>query len=141
MTVREKVKSALRKRRSKVFLRSEFADLGSPAQVGRVLNVLVKEGAMVKLGVGVYAKAKPSVLSGKPTPAESMAVLVPKALVKMGVKVYPSRLTAEYNAGRTTQIPADTIVNTGNRRISRRLGFGNKTIEYENNYTLPKRCN
>jgi hypothetical protein len=40
------------------------------------------------------------------------------------VKVYPSRRTAEYNAGQTTQIPAGVVINTGNRRISPKLGFG-----------------
>lgn len=138
MSVREKVKDALRKRRSKVFLRSEFAYLGSEAQLTRALNALVAEGTMVKIGVGVYAKAKRSVLSGNPIPVQPVDVLAPQALVKMGVRVYPSRLTAEYNAGKTTQIPAGMVINTGNRRISRKLGFGNRTVEYENNFQRAK---
>ncbi|MCE2048776.1 hypothetical protein, partial [Burkholderia pseudomallei] len=90
-----------------------------------------------KIGVGVYAKAKRSALSGKPIPVEPVEFLAPEALKKLGVKVYPSRRTAEYNAGQTTQIPAGVVINTGNRRISRKLGFGQKTIEYENNYNRP----
>ena len=43
-----------------VFLRAEFDRFGSPAQVGRALSQLTRDGAMVRLGLGVYAKAKAS---------------------------------------------------------------------------------
>lgn len=128
---------ALGRKRTNVFLRAEFLDLGSEAQLSRTLRNLVDEGAVVKIGVGVYAKAKRSVLSGKPIPVEPVEFLAPEALKKLGVKVYPPRQTAEYNAGTTTQIAAGVVINTGNRRISRKLGFGPKTLKYENNYNRP----
>lgn len=137
MTLRDKLRKALGRKRTNVFLRADFLDLGSEAQLSRALRNLVDEGAVVKIGVGVYAKAKRSVLSGKPIPVEPVEFLAPEALKKLGVKVYPRRQTAEYNAGTTTQIAAGVVINTGNRRISRKLGFGPKTIEYENNYNRP----
>ncbi|MBF3934324.1 type IV toxin-antitoxin system AbiEi family antitoxin domain-containing protein [Burkholderia pseudomallei] len=137
MILRDKLRKALGRKKANVFLRADFEKLGSDAQLSRALRNLVDEGAVVKIGVGVYAKAKRSALSGKPIPVEPVEFLAPKALKKLGVKVYPSRRTAEYNAGQTTQIPAGVVINTGNRRISRKLGFGQKTIEYENNYNRP----
>jgi hypothetical protein len=94
----------------------------------------VEDGVIVKLGVGVYAKAKPSVLSGAPIPVRPVGILAEEVLGKMGVKTYPSKLVAEYNAGRTTQLPAGTVINTGHRRIVRKLGFGRNTVTYENDY-------
>ena len=137
MILRDKLRKALARKRTNVFLRADFVKMGSDAQLSRALRNLVDEGTVVKIGVGVYAKAKRSTLSGKPIPVEPVEFLAPEALKKLGVKVYPSRQTAEYNAGETTQIPAGVVVNTGNRRISRKLGFGKKTIEYENNYNRP----
>ncbi|WP_438332141.1 DUF6088 family protein [Burkholderia pseudomallei] len=137
MILRDKLRKALGRKKANVFLRADFEKLGSDAQLSRALRNLVDEGAVVKIGVGVYARAKRSALNGKPIPVEPVEFLAPEALKKLGVKVYPSRRTAEYNAGQTTQIPAGVVINTGNRRISRKLGFGQKTIEYENNYNRP----
>ena len=131
MIIEERMKRSVAKRKDDVFIRGDFAKLGSEAQVTRALRRLVLNGTIVKLGVGVYAKAKKSVLSGRAIPIKPIGVLAPLALRKMGVKVYPSQLTREYNAGTTTQIPAGNILNTGSRRINRKLSFGNQIIVYE----------
>jgi hypothetical protein len=57
--------------------------------------------------------------------------LIPEALQKLGVTVMASRLTQEYNAGRSTQVPAGIVFNVGRRRIARKLGFNGKAIRYE----------
>ena len=134
MSLRDKLKTSLRKRKADVFLRADFAQMGSEAQLSRALRELVDEGTIVKLGVGVYAKAKPSVLSGKPIPVRPVEVLASQALRKLGVRTYPSRMVAAYNAGDTTQLPTSVVINTGNRRIARKLGFGRQIIRYENNF-------
>ena len=79
----------------------------------------------------MYAKAKPSTLSGKPIPAKPLEVLAPQVLEKMGVNVQPSRLTQAYNDGLSTQIPAGIVLNIGNSRIVRKLGFTGRLVEYE----------
>ena len=132
MSLRDKLKTSLRKRKVDVFLRADFAHMGSEAQLSRALRELVGGGTIVKLGVGVYAKAKPSVLSGKPIPVCPIEVLAPQALKRLGVRTFPSRMVATYNAGDTTQLPASVVINTGNRRIARKLGFGRQFIQYEN---------
>jgi Family of unknown function (DUF6088) len=139
MILFERMKRAIALRKDDVFLRAEFADMASVAQVSRALRRLIEDGIIVKLGVGVYAKAKKSVLSGNPIPVRPLEVLAPLALEKMGVELCVSQNVAEYNAGRTTQIPAGNVINTGERRITRKLVFGQQRVTYETNRKTPKR--
>jgi hypothetical protein len=131
MNILERIKHAVAHQGDSVFLRAEFRGFGSPAQVGRVLSQLTRGGALVRIGWGVYAKAKPSVLTGKPIPARPLEVLAPEVLNKLGITVLPSRLTQDYNAGRSTQLPSGIVLNTGKRRIARKLSFNGKTVQYE----------
>jgi hypothetical protein len=131
VTVADRVRQVVLGQGGDVFIRREFDELGGSSQVGRALAALVSQGMLVKLGVGVYARAKKSVLSGKPIPIKPLEVLAPIALQKLGVAVNPSRLVKLYNEGRSTQVPAGVVLNTGIRRIRRRLGFNGKTVGYE----------
>lgn len=132
MVIEERLKRAIALRKDDVFVRADFARFGSSAQVSRALRQLVASGALVKLGVGVFAKAKPSSLSGKPIPVRPIEVLAPLALQKLGVKVKAGRAATAYNAGSTQQLPAGIVLDTGRRRISRKLGFGERYVSYEN---------
>lgn len=114
-----------------VFLRADFDAFGSQAQVGRALAELQKNGSLIRLGVGVYAKAKPSVLSGKPIPIKPLEVLAPEALKKLGIVVMESRQTREYNAGESRQVPTGIVLNIGKKRFQRKLGFNGKLVQYE----------
>lgn len=140
MILVERMKRAIALRKDDVFLRAEFADMASVAQVSRALRDLIEAGILVKLGVGVYAKAKKSVLSGNPIPVRPLGVLAPQALEKMGVKLFVSPAVAAYNAGNTTQIPVGNVINTGTRRISRKLVFGQQRVTYETNKKTPNRA-
>jgi len=131
LSVQDRIQCSIDLSGDDVFLRSEFARFGGPSQISRVLRHLVASGQLVKLGVGIYAKSKPSRLTGKPIPVRPVDVLAPIALKKLGVSVNPSRLAAAYNAGISTQVPAGTVINTGKRRISRRIGFGGRFVKYE----------
>ena len=61
----ERIERSVSLKKSDVLLRAEYDSFGSEAQVSRALKELVQRGKLVKLGRGVYAKAKPSVLTGK----------------------------------------------------------------------------
>jgi hypothetical protein len=128
-----RVKQAIQRNRSPVILRSELRGLGSSSQLSVALRALLDQGVLVRIGVGIYAKAKLSVLSGKPIPISPLEVLAPLALQKLGVKVQASRGVREYNSGATTQVPAGLVVNVGQRRITRTIGFNGKVLEYERN--------
>lgn len=127
-----RLKRYLVQTRSSVVLRADLLRLGySSSSLSAALNALITDGLLVRIGVGVYAKAKPSVLSGKPIPVEPLEVLAPIALRKLGVKVEAARRTRDYNAGRTGQVPVGLVVNVGRSRVTRRLGFNGKFVEYE----------
>ena len=131
MNIVDRIKRSVANREADVFLRADFETFGSQAQVGRALTEMQRKGALVKLGIGVYAKAKPSVLSGKPIPIKPLEVLAPEVLKKFGVQVGEARQMREYNSGGSTQIPTGVVVNIGKRRIQRKLGFNGKFVQYE----------
>ena len=131
MNITDRIRRSVRGRTDLVFRPADFLAFGSEASVKRALKELTEMGVLVRLGVGIYAKAKPSVISGKPIPVQPLEVLGPLALAKLGVRVYESFQTAEYNAGRSTQVPAGIVVNIGKQRISRKIGFNGKLMAYE----------
>lgn len=138
-TLRERVIRSIALRKGEVLLRTDFASMGSQSQISRVLSDLKKEGRIVRLGYGVYAKARPSTLSGKPVPRVTLEELAQEALKKLGIKPELGQAQLDYLEGRTTQIPVNTTFNTGCRRISRKITIGNSTVKYENNYKIRPR--
>ena len=131
MNITDRIRRSIRSRADLVFRPIDFLPFGSEASVKRALKELTAIGVLVRLGVGIYAKAKPSVISGKPIPIQPLEVLGPQALTKLGVRLTESFQTAEYNSGRSTQVPAGIVVNIGKQRISRKIGFNGKFIKYE----------
>jgi len=66
-TLRDRMEARIAQREGEdVFLPREFADIGGEDQVLRALREMVREGRLVRLGYGVYCRAIPSLLSGKP---------------------------------------------------------------------------
>lgn len=113
-------------------MRADFNSMGSESQVSRALKELIEEGKIVRLGYGVYAKARPSSLSGRPVPRASLPELAEETLIKLGVVPKLGRAQAAYAEGRTKHVPVHTAFNTGQRRISRKLTIGRRTVKYEN---------
>jgi hypothetical protein len=131
MSIEARIKQLVTTTPCPVVLRSELRGIGSSSRLSVALNALLEQGVLVRIGTGVYAKAKPSVLTGKPIPIEPLEVLAPLALEKLGVKVLEPKRSRDYNAGRTTQVPTGLVVNVGSRRVTRKLGFAGKFIRYE----------
>lgn len=134
MSVQRRMAQSITRRKGEILLRADFQSLGSVSQVGRALRGLIAQGKIVRLGYGVYAKARLSSLSGKPIPRVTLEELAYEALQKLGVVPTLGRAQAEYAAGKTTQVPVRTTFNTGRRRISRKITVGISTVSYENDY-------
>ncbi|MFM0277733.1 DUF6088 family protein [Paraburkholderia sediminicola] len=122
---------SIARRKGVVILRSELAGLGSPAQLSRVLVTLVKNGKLVRVGRGVYAKTRVNRFTGGPAPAAVFEAIASEAFRKLGIDIAPGTLLSEYNAGKSTQVPMTPVVSTGTRRISRRIQVGRKVVIYE----------
>ena len=135
LSVKERMSRSIALRKGEVVLRADFESMGSASQISRALKELIQEGKILRLGSGVYAKARPSILSGKPVARVSLEELAQETLQKLGVPAQLGRAQAAYAAGKTTQIPVRTTFNTGQRRISRKITVGISTVRYENNYS------
>ena len=114
-----------------VFLREDFKALGGYDQVGRGLRQMIQKGLLVKVGHGVYVKAKWSDFAQKPVPQNDIFDIGYSLLKRFGITPKPSRATREYNEGKTTQIPTVPFINVGKSRIVRKIQFGKQTFYYE----------
>lgn len=121
-----------RRRGEDVFLPREFRDLADEDQVLRALRTLTRQGKLVRLGYGVYARAILSRLSGKPILCSSngLASAARQALTKLGVEWEPTDAERAYNEGRSTQVPVNPAVRVKGR-FSRRLRDGNTELVLE----------
>lgn len=131
MNITDRIRDSIRKHADLVFRTTEFSALGSETSVNRALKELCGVGVLVRLGVGVYAKAKVSAISGKPIPVQPLEVLGPQALAKFGVRLQESLQTSKYNSGLSNQVPVGVVVNVGRQRVSRKIGFNGKFLKYE----------
>lgn len=110
-TLESRIRDKVRKSRRMVFLRDDFAALGGYDQVGRVLRQLEAQGRLVRIGKGLYAKARQNRITGKPMIAApgGFDQVAKEALNRLGVQWEPASAEKAYQAGRT-QIPARVIV-------------------------------
>ncbi|HEX8442410.1 MAG TPA: hypothetical protein VF631_02050 [Allosphingosinicella sp.] len=117
-------------RNRNVFLRRDFAELGSYDAVGRALRQLTQRGRLVQIGYGLYAKADRSPLTGKPAPVVGIKRLASEALSRLGKTMEESSFSKAYSTGRSTQVPTGrTIAVKG--RVRRRIGYDGKYVSFE----------
>jgi len=129
---RERLRRSIAARQGEVVLRRDLRGLGSASQVSRGLRQLVEDGKVVRIGLGVYAKATPSRLSGQPAPRQTLDVLAVETFKRLGIEWRQGKAQRLYNAGLTTQVPWRITFDTSPRRISRRLQVGRGVVECEN---------
>ena len=129
-TLKQIILARLKRRKGDVVLRADFADLGDYDQVGRVLRILVQEEVLLKLGQGIYAKAKRSALTGELVPQGGIIQATQEALSKLGIKVLPSSYETAYNADLSTQVPTGRLIGT-NKRVRRMIRYGSVQMSFE----------
>ncbi|MBX8515866.1 DUF6088 family protein [Pseudomonas cichorii] len=133
MKLEDRMGRSIKQRESVVVLRSDFTKMGSDSQVGRVLARFVENGILIRVSKGAFAKTRINKFTGKPTPAGTLEMIAAELFRKLNIYVAPSSLVEEYNSGKSTQIPMGATVNTGSRRITRKVTVGNSTLNYEKN--------
>ena len=129
-SIEYKALSRLKAIRGSVVLRQDFKDLGSYRQISRVLNQLIAEKKLVKISAGVYAKAYISKYTDIPLVKNGVDSTLRAALKRLGVAYEPGSAEQDYNAGKTTQVPAGNIVKLKSR-CRRRIGYGNSKLIFE----------
>lgn len=130
LTAAQKIDARLSRRRGDVFLRSDFADIGSYSNVSVALSQVIRSGKLMRLGKGVYSRAVRSPLDGTSIPPRGVTEIGTEALTRLGVKTGPTKLERDYNAGRTTQVPGGQLIGV-KRRVRRKLGYNGMTIQFE----------
>ncbi|MBP2196359.1 DUF6088 family protein [Pantoea cypripedii] len=129
MTIKALIQSRLKRSKRYVFTRDDFKDLAGYDQIGRVLRELVNEGQLLKVGYGVYTKARKNAITGKLMPAApggSAAVMI-EALKRLKVDYRLVGASDDYNRGKSTQIPASLEIKTS-PRFKRTLSVGNSKL-------------
>ena len=115
---------------SRVILRQDVAKLGSSRQVSRALDTLAKQGNLAKIGYGIYAKTKKSVITGDLYLPGGFLSIAREALTRLGIKWQLSEAELAYNSGKTQQVPANppTKLQT---RFRRKLSYRDMEMRFE----------
>ncbi|MCF8215816.1 MAG: DUF6088 family protein [Chlorobium sp.] len=135
LNMKERMIRSITMRRGEIIMRSDFTRMGSQSQISRLLADFVSEGRLVRLGYGIFAKARISSISGKAVPREPLEVLAQEAFRRLMIEAKPGKAQKEYASGQSTQVPVQAVFDTGQRRISRKLTVGNRKVRYENDYS------
>ena len=118
------------RKKTDVFLRDDFDDLGGYDQVGRGLRNLTQKGRLLKIGFGIYTRAEKSPFDGRPVPLKGLPSLAAEALDRLGVETGPSKFDRAYNTGTSTQVPTGRVIAVS-RRVRRKIGFNGNYMSFE----------
>ncbi|WP_028525941.1 DUF6088 family protein [Runella limosa] len=129
-SLESKILKRIVRKKSNIFLRDDFLDLGGYDQVGRALKYLITKGKLVKLGYGLYAKTKISALNGETVPAATLPTLGKEALRRLNIPIAPTKAEIAYQEGRSTQIPTGRMIGVKGR-VSRKIGYKGMYLAYE----------
>ena len=132
MTIKRRMQTRLQRSKRYVFTRDDFSDLAGYDQVGRVLRELVKDGALLKIGYGLYTKAKRNSITGNlmPTCPAGSEVVILEALDRLKVDYTLDDNSTLYLSGQSTQIPAFIKLHISGR-FSRRLVISHSRLNLE----------
>jgi hypothetical protein len=127
-----KVLKRLKEVRGTIILRQDLHDFGSYRQISRVLNRLIEEKKIVKIGAGIYAKAYISKYADIPLIKNGVDLALRDALKRLKIKFELCSAEKEYNEGKTTQIPTANMVRLKSR-CRRQIGYKNSKLLFEKN--------
>lgn len=115
--------------KSSIVLRTDFSDLEESGLVEEAFALLVAQWELVKIGEGVYSKARINALTGKPTALDGFKVAALEALDRLGIEWEFSAGEQAYLDGKSNLIPGATcVVVTGPERPA--LSLGEFRIKY-----------
>ena len=129
-TIKSKIQYRIKRSKDNVFILDDFDDLSGKDQVGRALRNLIKEGSLVKIGQGVYAKTRYSELFDKNVLIKALPILATEALNKLGVITALTSYEHLYNNGTSTQVPTGNVIGV-KKRVSRTIAFDGWKMTYE----------
>lgn len=116
-----------------VFTRKDFVAFGGYDQIGRALLKLTRQGKVIRLGYGLYAKARRNRITGLPmiAAAGGFDQVAKESLDLLGVKWQSGVAERNYDTG-STQIPVNTQVLVSGR-FNRRIGTEKFKLQVQRN--------
>lgn len=94
MKLQDRLYMSIVKRSGEIVLRSDVENLGSASQLTHALKALQSEGRLIRIGSGVYAKAKRDVTNGSPVLAGSADRIEAELFERLGVSARVVRVEA-----------------------------------------------
>ncbi|WP_299141031.1 S-adenosylhomocysteine hydrolase [uncultured Vibrio sp.] len=130
MTAVERVYQKIKRSRRYVFERKDFDGFASYDQIGRALRQLVKQGELIKLGYGLYTKARMNSLTDRPMPTNpgGSDALMREILKMKGVDFEMDKLSLQSLSGKSTQIPSSIQYSWNPKQFNRKLAVGNRVL-------------
>lgn len=135
MKLQVRMRLSVRRRAGQVVLRSELAELGSASQVSHAIKMLQRDGDLIRLGVGVYAKAHKDEETGAIRPLADFETLAREAAAKLKMDLGPKNQDADGIMTSLKWPRSSFLLDTGHRRVSRKLSLGDRTVVYVNDRT------
>jgi len=129
-TLRSKIQNRIERSKEATFIPSDFFNLSDRDQVLRVLRGLIQEKLILRVGQGVYTRAKISTITNECVPEQNLRAIAITALRKSGVTILPTSYEREYNEGKITQVPTGLVVGV-NKRVNKKIGFNGRFVKYE----------
>ncbi len=130
MTIQDRLETRIKRAKRSVFLRSDFADIAEYDQVGRGLRNLVRDGLLLKIGYGLYVRARVNRITGTlmpDNPAGNDGVLI-EAMERLGVDYQLDDLSLKSLSGESTQIPASVKIIPKSSRFTRKIAVGKQRV-------------
>lgn len=130
MTIQDKLETRVKRSKRSVFVRSDFADIADYDQVGRGLRNLVRDGLLLKIGYGLYARARVNRITGTlmpDNPAGNDGVII-EAMERLGVNYQLDDLSLKNLSGESTQIPANVKITPKSSRFTRKIVVGKQSV-------------
>lgn len=134
MTAASQINQKLKRSRRYVFERKDFENIASYDQIGRALNQLIKQGNLMKIGYGLYTKARKNSLTGRlmPTNPGGTDAILREILKMKGVNFEIDTLSWQSLSGNSTQIPSSIQYSWDPKRFNRKLVIGDRLLNSPN---------
>lgn len=130
MSIKNKIQSRIKRSKRSVFLRADFKDIAGYDQVGRILRFMVSSGELIKIGYGLYVRARLNRITKKvmpDNPAGADGVLI-EAMKRLGKEYKFDDLSVLNMQGVSTQIPAKINVIPTSARFTRKIEIGSQGV-------------
>jgi hypothetical protein len=130
MSIKNKIQIRVKRSKRSVFLRSDFKDIAGYDQVGRILRLMVASGELIKIGYGLYVRARLNRITRQAmpdNPGGADGVLI-EAMERLGKDYKFDDLSALNMQGVSTQIPAKINVIPTSSRFTRKIEIGSQGV-------------